>query len=177
MRAVKLATVAGVTMCALGAGPAALAASSTPQGGKIRVFVTTAASNKEKIVVTGSIGDYGTTVSQDADGKVDPTGTFEKVTLKHGSFIINDTALTKKLDNEPPTVVNISNCSIVFVGSGPTTISNGSGAYAGITGTLRLTYTFAGIAPKTAQRCDFASNAPDGGTYTSVAGTGNVSFQ
>jgi hypothetical protein len=176
MRVVKLVTVVGVTVCALGAGSAALAASSTPQGGKIRVFVTTAASNKEKIVVTGAIGDYGTTVSQDANGKVDPNGTFEKVTLKHGSFIINDTALTKKLDSEKPTSVNISNCSIVFVGSGPTTIGNGTGAYAGITGTLRLTYTFAGIAPKTAQRCNFSNNMPDGGTYISVTGTGNVSF-
>jgi hypothetical protein len=173
---VKLATVVGVSACALGAGSAALAASSAPQGGKIRVFVTTATSNKEKIVVTGAIGDYGTTVSQDANGKVDPNGTFEKVTLKHGSFIIDDTALTKKLDNEPPTVVNISNCSIVFVGSGPATIENGTGAYAGIRGTLRLTYTFAGIAPKTAQRCAFASNGPDGGTYLSAAGTGSVSF-
>jgi hypothetical protein len=174
MRVVKLATVVGVTACVLGAGSAALGASPTQQGGKIRVFVTSATSNREPIVVTGAIGDYGTSVMQNANGKVNPNGGFVKVTLQHGGFIVNATALNKKLNSGKPTV-NQSNCSIVFSGSGSTTIGDGTGAYAGITGTLKITYTFAGIAPKTAKGCNFNSNKV-GGAYTSITGSGSVSF-
>ena len=59
MRVGKLAMAVGVTACLLGAGPAALAA-STPRGGKIRVFVTNTPATKAKILITGAIGDYGT---------------------------------------------------------------------------------------------------------------------
>ena len=79
MRVGKLAIAVGATACVLGAGSAALAA-STPKGGKIRVFVTDTSATKGKILVTGTIGDYGTTISQDANGKADPSGNFEKVT-------------------------------------------------------------------------------------------------
>src|ERR1700744_2631379 len=81
MRVAKLLAAVGVTACVLGAGSATVAA-ATPQGGKIRVFVTNTSATKGKIVITGAIGDYGTTVSQDANGKVDANGAFEKVTLK-----------------------------------------------------------------------------------------------
>jgi hypothetical protein len=174
MRVGKLAAVVGVTACALGAGSAAVAA-ATPQGGKIRVFLTVASQTKSRIVITGAIGDYGTALSVNANGKVDPSGNFEKVTLKQGGFLVNGTALNKKLDHTKPTI-NASNCSFVFSGSAPTTISDGTGAYAGITGKIAITLTFAAIAPKTANGCNFKSNKVTGG-YQSITGTGSVSFQ
>ena len=173
MRVGKLAAVVGVTACALGAGSVALAA-STPQGGKIRVFVTNTSSTKGKIVITGAIGDYGTTVSQDANGKVNPNGDFEKVTLKQGGFIVNATALNKKIGATKPTV-NKSNCSFALSGSGPVTIGNGTGAYAGISGKATITFTFAAIAPKNASGCLFKQNPAT--SYQSIAGSGSVSFQ
>ena len=97
MRVGKFTTALGVAACALGAGAATVAA-ATPQGGKIRVFVTNTSATKGKIVITGAVGDYGTTVSQDANGKVDPNGDFEKVTLKQGGFIVDGTELNKKLN-------------------------------------------------------------------------------
>jgi len=175
MRVGKLAIAVGATACVLGAGSAALAA-STPKGGKIRVFVTNTSSTKGKILITGAIGDYGTTVSQDANGKVDPNGDFEKVTLKHGGFIVNATGLNKKLNSGKPTI-NTTNCSFAFTGTGPTTIGDGTGAYAGISGTVAITVTFAGIAPKTAKGCNLANNAPTFGAYESITGTGSVSFK
>jgi hypothetical protein len=174
MRVGKLAAVVGVTACALGAGSAALAA-ATPQGGKIRVFLTATSATKSTIVITGAIGDYGTATSEDANGKVDPNGNFEKVTLKQGGFLVDGTALNKKLSHSKPTL-NKANCSFVFGGTGPTTISDGTGAYAGITGKVAITLTFAGIAPKTAKGCNFGSNKVSGG-YQSITGTGSVSFQ
>ena len=175
MRVGKLAMAVGVTACLMGAGPAALAASA-PTGGKIRVFVTNTSATKAKILITGAIGDYGTTVSQDANGKVDPNGDFEKVTLKHGGFLVDATALNKKLSSGKPTV-NKTNCSFAFTGTGPTTVEDGTGAYTGITGKVAITVTFAGIAPKTAKGCNLANNAPTYGGYQSITGTGSVSFK
>jgi hypothetical protein len=175
MRVGKLAAVVGVTACALGVGSVALAA-STPQGGKIRVFVTNTSATKGKILITGAIGDYGTTISEDANGKTDPNGNFEKVTLKQGGFLVNATGLNNKLNHAKPTI-NRANCSIVFSGTGPATIGNGTGAYAGITGNVAITITFGGIAPKTAKGCNFGQNAKIGGAYQSITGSGSVSYK
>jgi hypothetical protein len=173
MKLGKLTMTVGATACLLGGGNAALAASSSV-GGKIRVFVTNTSQTKGKILITGAIGDYGTTVSQDANGKVDPNGNFEKVTLKQGGFIVDGTGLNNALNHAKPTI-NKANCSFVFAGTGPTTISDGTGAYAGITGKVAITLTFAGITPKTAKGCNFKSNKVGGG-YQSITGTGSVSF-
>jgi hypothetical protein len=175
MRVGKLALAVGATACLLGAGPAALAASH-PKGGKIRVFVTNTSPTKAKILVTGAIGDYGTTVTQDANGKVDPNGAFQKVTLKHGGSIVDATALDKKLNSAKPTL-STANCSFSFTGTGATTVTDGTGAYAGITGNVAITVTFAGVAPKTAKGCNLADNAPTFGAYQSITGAGSVSFK
>jgi hypothetical protein len=174
MRVGKLVAVVGVTACVLGAGSAAVAA-ATPQGGKISVFVTNTSATKGKILITGAIGDYGTTVSQDANGKVDPNGAFQKVTLKQGGFIVNATALDKKINSSKP-AVNKATCSVVDSTTGPVTIGDGTGAYAGITGKVAITVTFGGILPKTAKGCNLGNNAKLSGNYESIVGTGSVSF-
>jgi hypothetical protein len=175
MRVGKLAVAVGVSSCLLGAGATALAA-STAKGGKIRVFVTNTSDTKGKILITGAIGDYGTTVSQDANGKADPNGNFEKVTLKHGGFLVDGTALNKKFNSAKPSF-NKTNCSFSFTGTGPTTVEDGTGAYAGITGKVAISVTFAGLAPRTAKGCNLAGNAPTLGAYQSITGTGSVSFK
>lgn len=175
MKVGKLAMAVGATACVLGVGSTALAA-STPKGGKVRVFVTNTSATKGKILITGAIGDYGTTVSQDANGKADANGNFEKVTLKHGGFLVDGTALNKKLNSAKPTF-NKTNCSFAFTGTGPTTVEDGTGAYAGITGKVAITITFAGLAPQTAKGCNLANNAPTLGGYQSITGAGSVSFK
>ena len=175
MRVGKLATAVGATACLLGTGSAALAASS-PKGGKVRVFVTNTSATKGRILITGAIGDYGSTISQDANGKVDPNGNYEKVKLKHGGFIVNATALNTKLSHSRP-AFNKSNCSVVVSGTAPVTLSGGTGAYRGIAGTIRITVTFAGIVQKTAKGCSASPNAPTHGQYQSITGTGTVRFK
>jgi hypothetical protein len=172
MRVGKLAAALGVAACALGVGSATVAA-ATPQGGKIRVFVTNTSATKGKILITGAIADYGTTLSVDGNGKPNPNGNFEKVTLKQGGFTVDGTALNKKLDQSKP-AVNKTNCSLSFSGTAPTTIGDGTGAYAGITGKIAITVTFAEIGPKTAKGCNFNGNGLAG--YQAITGTGSVSF-
>ena len=175
MRVGKLAAAVGATACLLGVGSVALAA-SPPKGGKVRVFVTNTSPTKAKMLVTGAIGDYGTTISEDANGKVDPNGNFEKVKLKHGGFVVNTTALNNKLSHSKP-AFNKSNCSVVISGTAPVTLSGGTGAYRGIAGTIRITVTFAGIVQRTAKGCSTSPNAPTHGQYQSITGTGTVSFK
>ena len=174
MRVGKLAAAVGVTAGVLGGGSVALAASH-PKGGKVNIFVTTKSPTKEKILVTGAIGDYGTAVSQNAKGKVSPNGTYENVKLTRGGFIVNATELHNKLNHAKP-VVNKANCSVMFRATGPAFIGDGSGAYKGISGTVRITVIFAGVAPKTATGCNLGNNAPLHGSYHSATGTGTVKF-
>jgi hypothetical protein len=173
MRVRKIVIAAGITACLLGA---TASADASQTGGKIRVFVTYQTPTKAKILVTGAIGDYGTTISQDANGKPDPNGNFEKVTLKQGGFIVDGTALNKEVNSSRPKM-NKANCSVAFTGTGPTTLEDGTGAYAGITGKIAITITYAGIAQKTAKGCNMSNNAPFYGQYQSITGIGTVSFK
>jgi hypothetical protein len=51
------------------------------------------------------------------------------------------------------------------------------GAFAGVTGKVTITVTFAGIAPRTAKGCNLGQNAKLAGQYQSITGSGSVSFK
>ena len=87
MRMRKRVTAAGVIACPPATAAVALAA-STPTAGPVRMFFTYQTPTKDKILITGAIADYGTAISEDKNGKVDPNGNCEKVTLKHGGFTV-----------------------------------------------------------------------------------------
>ena len=72
--------------------------------------------------------------------------------------------------------INKSSCSVVFRATGPAIVGDGRGAYKGISGTLKITVTFAGVLGKTAKGCTTLSNAPLHGMYTSITGSGKVKF-
>jgi hypothetical protein len=172
----NIALAAAVSACVLSTSGAALA-DSAPTSGKIHFFVTYQTPTRAKILFTGAMADYGTAISQDANGKVDPNGNFEKVTLKQGGLVVDTTDLTKAVQKQfSKDKINTGNCSLAFVGSGPSTIERGTGAYAGIRGKVTLTLTIAGIAPKKNDNCDLSENSPIYGQYQGVTAVGTVSF-
>jgi hypothetical protein len=178
MRVRKFVIGAGTVACLLSAVPAALAA-SPPPAGPIRVFITKQTATKDKVLVTGAIADYGTEVAEDANGKIDPDGNFEKVTLKQGGFTVNGTALPnaiqKQFSKEP---INGKNCSLAFTGTGPSTIGSGTGAYAGISGKVSITLTVAGITTKNKKGvCNPPGPGPLYGAYQSATAAGSISFK
>jgi hypothetical protein len=177
MRVRAFAVAAGAIACLLGAGSVALA--STPSSGPVRMYFTYQTPTKDKVVVTGAIGDYGKAVSEDANGKVDPNGNFEKLTLKQGGFTVDVTAFSKAIQKQfSKERINPSNCSLALTGNGPGTIETGTGAYAGIGGKLRITLIIAGVAPKTKTgKCNLSNSAPFYGQYQGVSATGSVSFK
>ena len=76
---------------------------------------------------------------------------------------------------------NATTCSVVFGGAGPITLFDGTGAYAGITGTLHMTERFAGIGARYTSgakkgQCNMSNNAAPVAFYGSITGTGKVSF-
>jgi hypothetical protein len=166
------------------AGVAGAAHSMSPAGGVIEVYVTPPPSFNGavfKIVVIGAIGDYGTATSIDKDGKVDSNGNYVKIRLKKGTFEVNSVALNKKTNSAPPTLVNRTTCSYGFGASGPVTLFNGTGLYAGISGTLRITQTFAAVGPPHMSgpkkgQCNMSNNAQPLAIYGSILGKGTVKF-
>lgn len=173
------ATLAGVLL--LGAAASAATAPSAPAGGPVQIFGTPNISGAGgTIVITGAIGDYGTTLNIDKDGKTDSNGNYVKVTLKKGTFEVNKTAL-QAAGNEFNPAVNKATCSADGTQSAPVTLFDGTGAYKGITGTVSITVTEAFILPffksgKDKGQCNLSNNSQPLAVYASVAGSGNVSF-
>jgi hypothetical protein len=182
MRVARVTLGAAAAMCMSLLIPAAVAlGASAPAGGKINVFVTPTVNGPTgKIVVTGAIGDYGKTLNVNKNGKTDNNGSYVKITLQQGSFLVNATKLDAKLNHLKATV-NKATCSVAASGSGPVSLSDGTGLYTGISGNLQITVTFAFIGPRLSSgphkgQCNGSNNAPALAQYQSITGSGTVSF-
>ena len=177
MRCIRvLALVAAVTGLSFGVVGTASAA---PKGGKILFFATSPPSgNTGTIVVTGAIGDYGTVQSIDKNGKPDANGGYVKVTLKNGTFEVNSVANNKYTNNAPPTLQNKTTCSFAFEAAGPpVTFFDGTGAYAGISGSAHIQQFFGGIGPRLESgACNNSQNAQPVAASGLIVGNGTVAF-
>jgi hypothetical protein len=169
-------TLALLAMAGFGAG----AATAAPTGGPIALLATVGSGPSGKIVVAGAIGDWGTVLTIDKNGKPDENGNYVKVTLRKGTFEIDSTALNKKTANPHPQIASDTTCSVSASGSAPVTLFNGTGLYKGITGTATLTLTFTGVGrryqsgPKKGQ-CEHTDNPL--AMLGSVIGRGTVQFK
>jgi hypothetical protein len=169
---------------ALGLGGAAAAASvssvSTSRShGAVQVWVTPGKGAVEQILLTGVIADHGTATSIDKNGTADKNGKYVKVALARGSFEVNAVALNRRLDKLQPTVSHAT-CSVWATGSGNVTLFDGAGAYADISGTIRMTTSFAAIFPRYTSgakrgQCNLGG-APSAQFQGQLVGVGNVSF-
>jgi hypothetical protein len=137
---VALGTVVGV-----GGAVATAAAAASPTHGTVHVWVTPGKGAVDQIVLTGIIADHGTATSIDKNGKVNKNGVYVKVRLHNGSFEVNAVALNKKLSKLQP-AGDKQTCSFWATGTGDVTVFDGAGAYAGISGTIRMTTSFAIVA-------------------------------
>ena len=182
-RRVLLTTLGVALVGSLLCGGTPTTAAGMPAGGPIQVFVTpdlTPGSPNGTIVVTGAIGDYGTTLSIDKNGKTDANGNFEKITLKKGTFEVDTTTLNALANKVQPTM-NTATCSGFGTVVAPTTLLDGTGLYAGISGVVKIVETFAFIGPKYTTgakkgQCNMSNNAQPLAQYGSIIGTGKVKF-
>jgi hypothetical protein len=173
-----LAATTFALLATVGAGAATTAA--TPTAGPIAILATVGNGPAGKVVVAGAIGDWGTTLTIDKNGKPDQNGNYVKVTLKKGGFEINSTALNKQTANPRPQVASDITCSISASGSAPVTLFNGTGLYKGINGTVHVTLTFTGVGSRYQSgtkkgQCNHGHNPL--AVLGTVIGHGNIHFK
>jgi hypothetical protein len=165
----------------LGTTLAAGATRDAAASGVVRVWATPNPGDSPygKVVVTGAIGDYGTSTNTEKNGKINSDGDYVKITLKHGSFVVDTTAIEARYAHLKPQL-DSATCSAIFaISAVPVTVSKGTGAYAGISGKGTLSYVFAGLAPRygTGAKkglCNLSNNTQPIAGYSSVTGTLNV---
>ena len=131
-------------------------------------------------VFTGAIGDSGKSVPATAQGKPSKRMTtgYRLFILKKGTIFFN----SQKLDaaqnnpNTPPRTLNTTNCSLSFVSADPATIISGTKAYAGITGSLNVTISFAAVFPLQNGKCNPNTSANPTSGVGQVTATGTVNL-
>jgi hypothetical protein len=142
-----------------------------PIHGSVRFLVVSGVGSKSSVLVTGAIGDYGT-VSGGLGGQ---SGNEAKVSLQKGSFEVNVSELNSKLDKAAwPFIRSGPSCSSGGSVTAMATLSDGSGLYKGISGTITLTETDTWVLRHKSNGKCTGVNPTD---YLSVtAGSGTVSF-
>jgi hypothetical protein len=179
MHIAKLALGVALFASHLGSGAARAA---TPAGGTVHLFATPSMTNNGTgtIVIIGAIGDFGTFVSTNKNGTVNPNGDYVKMTLKKGTLEVDSTTLNAAANKLQPTFYPAT-CSAYLTVSDPVRLFNGTGLYKGIAGTVKITETFAAILPRYTSgakkgQCNGSSNAQPVAQYGSITGSGTVSF-
>jgi len=157
------------------------AVAATPVTGQTQIWANLGnGSGPFSVLFTGAIGDHGTGYSATSSGQITKKSTGYKLfVLKRGSFLVNSKTLNAALNNNnaPPTTENNTTCTATFVVTDPVTFVKGTKAYAGITGTISVTVSFAELGPKNKNgTCNQSNNAQPVATYGSVAGTGTVTY-
>jgi hypothetical protein len=176
----KRATAIGIAavLCCFIGGASALAAtaSGTPKGGAIHVFVNPGnGQGNGTILITGAIGDFGSTHSFHTKA-----GTFAYGTLQHGKLEFDLTKINAKTNSVSPKI-DAATCSASFSVSAPVTILSGTGLYNGAHGTVMLTESFGFIGPRFTTgakkgQCNLSNSAQPVGQMGNVHGAGTVSF-
>ena len=146
MKRARFAAV--LVACFVGLVVSAMATAATSQGGAIRLIVSGGNQPKQKILVVGAIGDYGTASSVDQNGKPDENGNFEQIKLQKGSFMVDATKFNAASNSVRPVIASPKNCSVLVSWHAPAAIVSGTRAYKGISGSVNLQGTFAGVGPK-----------------------------
>jgi hypothetical protein len=182
VRVSRAALLAGLVTLTTAA--AAGAATGTPAGGSIRVLDTSPGTGAGggKVLVTGAIGDHGTTRTVNKSGKPESNGRYVKLVLTKGTFELNSITLNKNINrafNSAP--VNPATCSLGIAASGSLPISDGTGLYKGISGTIRITISIGLTLPRytsgpRAGKCNESNAAAPTASLQLVTGSGVVAF-
>jgi hypothetical protein len=157
-------TVAGALLAggAVLAVNGAAAAAPAQTSGAVQFLSTQSGHQPTYDVVTGAITDYGKDVSIGQNA--------QKLILKKGTFQIDTTKLNKNIKFTP----SRAGCSSIASGSASgVPVSHGTGAYAGITGSLTIRVNFTQIGKVVNGKCKLTKETADNGV---VIGTGHVSY-
>jgi hypothetical protein len=128
------------------------------------------------IVITGAIADRGRTVAASSAGKPTKDGEFTKLVLKQGTILADATQLGAANAAAQSPDFDEATCSGSATATAPAPIVSGTKAYAGITGSVDLTITYAFILPRASDGACDVSGVPASAFWGSLVGSGTVSF-
>jgi hypothetical protein len=181
-RTLALALVTTAFAVAMGAAVAA-ATSSPPAGGSIHIFATSPGTGGGgKVLITGAVGDHGTSRSVNKAGKPDSNGSYVKLTLTQGAIVLNKSKLDANVNRAYGSLVgNSATCSAAVVASGALPVVGGTRLYKGISGTAHITVSVGFILPRYtsgahAGQCNESNSAEPAASLQVIDGTGTVSF-
>jgi len=159
--------------------PAAGGAEARASGG--HVFFTAYQNDDlpgSTVILSGAIADFGSAVSVLRNGTVDPEHSSEfNLALTQGSFRIVIGPLQRKLGNAlSDAPYNLRTCSghVAVTGTAPVAAGSGTGAYAGIRGSFKLTIT--GNEVDATPGCQPFSGSALLAQSIFITGSGTVSF-
>jgi hypothetical protein len=164
-----------MTLASGGALAAFAATSAASPSGAIHIYETSNQGPRASgtVVITGAVNDAGVGY---ATGNVTAGG---KMMLSNGSIkdVPSHTFISREQDLFGA-AVNPPGCAVERTITGPVKIVGGTGAYAGITGTVNATYTVAAVLPKLKNgACNTAHHARPIGVAIFIKASGNVSFK
>jgi hypothetical protein len=179
----KVVSVGAAVVAALAVAVGLLVgpAGAAPAGGPIELYASAGNAGSQHVVVVGAIGDYGTAVNVNKNGKPNPNGNFVKLKLKKGTFMLDVTAVNKAIESiTQPQVASQTTCSAAQTGSGEVTFFKGTGLYKGISGTANVSITFGGVGSRYTSgakkgQCKQGDPSPRA-SFGFVTGQGTVNF-
>jgi hypothetical protein len=160
----------------------AAAAPAAPSGGTTKIYAVLPGNGTTgPILFIGAVADFGKYMSVDKNGKLDPNGNYVKMVLQKGTFEVNSTALNAKASSDKPAFFDQATCSAVISVSDPVTLLAGTRSYAGITGTINVSETYAFILPRYTSgadkgQCNLSNSAQTTADYGTITGSGTVHF-
>lgn len=185
-RPLTLGAVATAFAVAAAGGGVSAAASRSHVHGKVQIVGTNSGvvggGNGGTIIVTGVIGDSGTSGPVTKAGTPDANGSYAKLTLTHGTIVINMTKLDAKVSKKfRSAVINRKTCSTAVTASATLPVVSGSGRYKGISGKVHITLSTGLVLPRYTSgahsgKCDESSSAVPTASLQTVDGTGTVTF-
>jgi hypothetical protein len=162
--------LAMVSAAVLAVSTGLASATGTSTQGEVHVYEadTNDAGNLGTVILTGAITDHGT--DRQGDG---PNGT-NLLVLSKGTFSVDVTEVGIALSNLP---VDPTTCSSDGTVAGPITIvyGSGTGAYKGISGTLKADVSVAVVLPRRNGECE--TNATQFPGVLIAKGSGTVSYK
>jgi hypothetical protein len=178
-RLLAIVAAGGVLGTAGAAATAAVSSAAASSSGTVHVWVTPGKGAVDQILLTGVIADHGTATTVGKNGSPDPNGGQVNLALSHGTFQVDTSAFDQKLSKVQPKV-DKATCSAWGGGTGNVTLGNGTGAYAGISGTIKVTTSFAAIFPRFTSgakkgQCNLKA-APTASFQNTISGSGHVTF-
>jgi hypothetical protein len=165
--AVLAACLSALAIPFLGSVALGTPGTTQPAGGTIHIYIVNASTNSSTpnaVLITGAFSDHGT----------GHKGVFH---LTKGTITANNSKIAAIVSNPNFGSFNSASCSFWGTATGPVQIVSGTGAYAGITGTLSTTFTEAGQGSLLPDgKCNQSNNAPLVASVTIVTATGRVTF-